>query len=335
MIKLNVKKRQVALVIRQREALLRRLTVHSPKRKKVNDSLEKRWAGHKGELSLDYDLRFLPYNSYRIIQGIRLLVFNKGFQIDTLILSPHAAFIVEAKNHNAETVFYDEESQQFKKKVNGVIVPMEDPLIQVTRQKQQLEEWLQYRGIHGYPIIPIVAICNPSTIVIPPKGHTHNWPIMNSVHIVDRIQQFEKVYQNRNTFDVERISKALIAEEVPLEQDLLTKYTIKSSDIVRGVMCPKCSMYAMERVQLRWQCPKCGFRSLNAHLLTIADYFLLSKSSITNKEFRSFAGVSDMNVALRMLKSSGLEFNGDTKGRVYQRPKDMLGFLDKAFKYQK
>lgn len=288
-------------------------------------------SGHHGELALDYDLRFLPHNTYQIIRGLRLLTFRKAFQMDTPILSPHAMFIVEAKNHTG-TITYNEEEKHFEQTVNGVTKIMDDPLIQVTRHKHQLEEWFRYRGIYGYPIIPLVAFTNPSAIVVPPKNHKHDWPLMNSIHIVDRIKEYQEVYKNRPTFNIDQIRDSLLAENTPLEQDILKRFSIKSSDIFRGVMCPRCEKYAMERVRQRWQCPACAHRSLNAHLLTLADYFLLGKLSITNREFREFALVEDPFVTVRMLKNSGLDYEGKTKGRVYQRPTNMTNFLDHIYK---
>lgn len=326
---LNNIKREIPLDIPQKEGVLRRITPHNPKRKRVEEKLKRRWSGHKGELALDYHLRFLPFKSYQVLRGVRLRAFGNAFQIDTPILNPHAIFIVEAKNHKG-TITYNEEKNHFEQTVNGFTKHMDDPLLQVTEHKQQLEEWLRYRGIYGYPVIPLVAFTNPSTVVIPPQNHKHNWSLMNAVHIVDKIKEIEKQYKDRPTFNIDKIRDALLAENTPLEQDILQYFSIKSSDIIRGVMCPKCESYAMEWVRLRWQCPNCGYRSNSAHLLALADYFLLGKDSITNREFRDFALVSDEGVALRMLKSSGLEHDGKTKGRFYKKPDDLIAFVKHA-----
>jgi len=317
--------RKVPLVILQREVLLERLSHVYPKRKLVSDDLGAMWSGFKGELTLDYDLRFLPYRSYQIIHDIRLNVFGKHFQIDTLVLSPYAAFIIEAKNY-AGTIFYDEESETFKQRVRGKVKTIDDPLIQVTRQQKQLEEWLRHRGIHGYPIIPMVAICNPSTIVIPPKNHTHPWPIMNSIHTVDRIQKTENLYKDRNRADIELIQNKIIPADIPLEQDLLSNYSIKPTDIKLGVQCPRCSSLPMGYVKSRWQCTNCGHRSSDAYLQALADYFMLFKDTMTNRECRKFLGCSQ-DLAYYLLSKSGLSHNGGTKGRKYQRPDDLREFI--------
>ncbi|QHE53582.1 nuclease-related domain-containing protein [Pontibacillus sp. HMF3514] len=323
---MNAKKRIVPLIILQLEALLRRLSLLHPKRKQIEDDLGIMWSGYNGEVLLDYDLRFLPYRSYQILHDVRLQVFGKCFQIDTLVLSPYAAFIVEAKNY-AGTIFFDEESETFIQLVRGKKKTMKDPLIQVTRQQKQLEEWLRHNaGIHSYPVIPMVAICNPSTIVTPPKNHSQIWPIMNSIHTVDQIQKNNDLYKNRKPVDIELIKNKIISADTPLEQDLLKKYSINPSDVKLGVYCPGCGNLPMNYIRRRWECSECGYRSSIAHIKALADYFLLFKNTITNRECRILLGCSERS-AYHFLVKLGLRYSGDTSARKYHAPENMRDFL--------
>jgi len=86
--------RAVPIVLLQEEALLERLVEVDPKRNVLKESISSRHAGHRGEIPLDYYLRFLPHKEYHIIRG------------------PRAAFIIEVKNLQGE-LSYDENSGQF------------------------------------------------------------------------------------------------------------------------------------------------------------------------------------------------------------------------------
>ncbi|WP_213020645.1 nuclease-related domain-containing protein [Siminovitchia terrae] len=82
------KARAVPLRILVLEALLRRLPIDHPGRGTIEADLIRRKAGFKGEQSLDYFMRHLPFNGHYIFQDLRLpLSDNIFFQIDSLLLS--------------------------------------------------------------------------------------------------------------------------------------------------------------------------------------------------------------------------------------------------------
>lgn len=297
-----------------------------PKRFQIIKELKRRKKGFRGEQSLDYDLRFLPYHSYQILHDLRLFVFGKHFQIDTLVLTPKVGFIIEAKNLSGR-IYYDHKKKKFMQMLQGVSEPIDDPLIQVTRHQKQLHEWLRYRSFNGYPIIPLVAITNPSTIIEAPENHEHNWPLFNSVHVVEKIQKIEEQFQTRRSMELDSIRDTLIYEHSPKDQDILDKFSIDVSEVMGGVLCPSCSKLQMNYVKRKWQCSFCKHRSKNAHLQAIADYLLLINDSITSKQFREFVNCSDPYLAARLLSKSGMPYSGETKGRVYYRPDDIKKLL--------
>ncbi|KGX83540.1 nuclease-related domain-containing protein [Pontibacillus marinus] len=320
--------RAVPIVLMQEEALLERLEEAYPKRNVLKESISSRQAGHRGEITLDYYLRFLPHKEYYIIRGVRLIIFGEPCQIDTLVLTPRAAFVIEVKNLQGE-LSYDENSGQFTqttaKKGKKSIA---NPLLQVERHQLQFEKWLHFQKVFSYPIIPLVAISNPSTILNFPQGNPHQWKIAHSENIPTKIKQIEQNYANRNqTVDFGWLEKRLMEDHRPGYYHTLKKFGVSPTELITGVRCNNCLRYRMVRKRKRWECINCGHRSLNADAKAIADYFLLLSSSITTKECNEFLHLENRYQAIGILKRLGLEKEGASTGTIYKRPKDILNQL--------
>ncbi len=324
---MNRKKRSVPLILRQEEALYRRIPENYEKRKRIELSILKRWAGYRGELALDYFLEFLPKTTFHIFEDLRLFASGKTFQLDTLLLTPHAGFIIEVKNISG-TIIYEGKSQPFRRISQGKEERLPNPIAQVNRQKLQLEHWFHARGIHDYPIIPHVSISSPSTNMDLQTDPTV--PITHLEETIDRIQEVYSLYKRRKSFELGRISEKLLEGHRPYYSNILGAFSIPFSYIETGVQCPKCKRYAMARVRRLWECPYCGIRSSEAHYQAIADYFLLFGRSMTNKACRDFLHVPSRYMMGKLLNRTNLEVKGETKGRTYQMPTNIEEWLKES-----
>ncbi|MEW9669496.1 nuclease-related domain-containing protein [Ammoniphilus sp. 3BR4] len=142
------KPRTIPLIILMEEALLRRLPLNHPKREEILRNLEKRWTGYRGEQNLDYHLSFLPEKDYSLFQDLRLIQAKQTCQLDTLILSPHFALIIESKNIYG-TLFFDQHSRQLirtNKKQEEEGFP--DPIMQAKRHKHKTDNVVIFSGSH-------------------------------------------------------------------------------------------------------------------------------------------------------------------------------------------
>lgn len=100
--------------------------------------------------------------------------------------------------------------------------------------------------------------------------------------------------------------------------DILEKFDIKPSELVKGVCCPKCKSLPMIRKNKVWACNSCSFCSKYAHIDSLKDYVLLIGQTITNQQLRSFLCLSSRSISTNLLKSMNLKHSGNTKGRVYE-----------------
>ncbi|QST00629.1 NERD domain-containing protein [Pontibacillus sp. ALD_SL1] len=316
----NIKKRTVPPVIRQTEALLRRLPKNHPKRDTIEKDINKRWAGYRGEQALDYFLGFLPFSTYRIFHDLRLSVYGKSFQVDTLILTPQVGFLIEVKNL-AGVITVDDESGQFTVVKNGITKRYQNPLAQVNRQLAQLKQWLHIHDVYTYPLLPLVSISNPNAELN--FKDTLSVPITHLDVTVERIKKLHASYENKKAFSLTPLEQSLLQKHRPYYSDILQTFSIPSSHIQTGIRCPTCKEYSMTRKKLSWECPTCTTRSRMAHRLAVADYFLIYGSTLTNQTCQHFLGLNSRHAISKLLSRMPLSYIGSTNALTYIRPSNI------------
>ncbi|MGM0877194.1 MAG: nuclease-related domain-containing protein [Bacillota bacterium] len=324
-----VKKRKKSTNLYQLEALSCRILNEHPKQKYIQENLNKALAGYKGELSIDYPLSFLQKDKYFILHDLRLNDGIHFFQIDTLILSKKFLLIIEVKNIIG-TLYFDLEFNQLVRTIENKEEGLPDPLSQVYRQRLQLKNWLRKYNCSSLPIEVLVVVSNDRSVI---KTSTSNLDsskqIIHSSNISNKIDTLEKNYQleKMTATDLSFLIKHLLNKHVPLTQSILKRYHIETSDLVKGVQCPNCSMIPMKRSYGSWVCETCGAKDKNAHIKAFIEYLLLIKNDISNKEAKDFLIVSSNDVIKRILPTISTEFVGKNKGRRYKLSFEHLNSL--------
>ncbi|MBU8878105.1 NERD domain-containing protein [Bacillus sp. FJAT-29790] len=317
------KERKKPIKLRKLEALVRRLPTTHPKKQFIMDHLAKNEAGFRGEQALDYHLTFLPSENFFIFHNLRLQDNKKRFfQIDTLILTPKFHLILEIKNISGN-LFFDQEFHQLLRTYKNEIQSFSDPLLQVRRQRFQLQSWLHHNKFPLVPIIPFIIISSPSSTIQTNPRYSHL--LRNVIHsdaLPLKVEELEKNHQQALISKKEStaISRKLVKMHVPYNPDILSLYQISKKDIIQGVYCDNCFSFSMKRVWGAWQCTHCNDFSPHAHLPAIDDYSLLFGSNITNQELRAFLGIQSESVARKILTSVCSESYGQKKNRGYELP---------------
>ena len=315
-----VKERKVPLLILKLEALLRRIPTTHPKHPLIKENLAKRNSGYKGELSLNYPLSFLNEKEYFIFHDLRLNISNHYFQIDTLVISQKFILIIEVKNITG-TLFFDQEFHQLIRTHNGEEMVFPDPITQLKRQMLQLKQWLASKQIPAIPIVQLIVVSHPNAIIrTSPKHQSLNQIVVNRDYLSTRINQIERTYQKvaLSSKDIKKINRILLREHVPFNISVLDQYEIKSTEVVKGVVCSSCSQLPMIRVHGSWYCEHCQLNIKEAHLQALKDYNLLYGSKISNKSAREFLKISSPFLASRILRSMNLSCSGSKKSKTYE-----------------
>lgn len=315
--------RKVPLIIIKKEALLRGLFPHHKKRLKIEENLNKRKRGFKGEQNLDYHLSFLPEKEYFILCDINLIAEGKPFQIDTLILSPHLIFIIESKNFFGK-LFFDQHTKQMIRTFKNDVDSFSDPITQTNRQKTQFLKWLKENGIKPYPIETLVAIGDPSTMLQTNPGmHQIFRKILQAEQIPERIIELNNQPREKllTPYMMQKISELIINQQQyqadPI--DILKRYSLTSADLHQGVRSPTCTHIPIQRVHGSWYCPQCRQVNKLAHQETIQDYLHLF-NTITNKQCRELLLIPSINMTTRLLREMNLTHKGSGKATTYSLP---------------
>ncbi|MFT4417299.1 nuclease-related domain-containing protein [Fredinandcohnia humi] len=314
------KERKKPIAIPMLEALIRRLPTDHPKIPLLHKELAKRKKGYKGEMALDYYLRFLPNKKYSILHDIRLPDSENFFQIDTLLVSPNFLLILEVKNISG-TLLFDDDFKQMIRILNNEEEGMASPFLQARRHRYQLQGWLEERKLSNPPIVYLVVISNPKTIIKAPKSSLH-FKMIHSANLPFMIEKIEKRHSKEclTNRDIKKLVGLINRNHTPEQPDFFQQFSIEKSEIVKGVHCPNCCSFSMNRHYGNWFCKQCSTKSKDAHLHALNDYFLLIAPTITNQQLRDFLQFPSSSVSSKLLQSMNLDHTGNTKGRKYKIP---------------
>lgn len=312
MIVLIMKERLKPLFLQKQEALLRRLPKIHKLYPKIERDYKKSLAGYKGEKSIDYFLSYLK-EEYLIFHNVRLLDRKHYFQMDTLIITPSFACILEVKNI-AGSIYINEETDQMIRTLDGKEEGFLSPLIQVRRQQDHFSRWLKEQKIPNMPCIGFVVLSNPSTIL-----KSSNSLILQAASIPSKFLHLENKYKEikLKKQSINRLSARITESHTEIDVSIIEHYQLLKSEILTGVQCPFCETIPLIKTFGFWTCQKCGQKSKNAHTKALTDYKLLFSERISNREVRSFLHIKSSSSAKRVLQKLHYPFTGNTKDRIY------------------
>ena len=319
-----VKDRKVPLPLLALDALIARLIPGHPKLGDMRQQAARYQKGYNGERKLDYHLRSLP-ERFAVLNDVGLTIFGKQFQIDSLIVTSHAIYILEVKSFEG-TVTFDTGLKQFIQANGEKLHGRKYPITQVENIQFHFLRWLQMRGLAGLPFYYYVLFAEPSTII---KVVGDEGAVRKVVFYVDeaplRLMKADKWLtegRSGNNQLKNRVVRTVMEGYEDFQKDMLREFDVDAQDILPGVACSACGTLGMVRLRYRWRCGKCGAFSRDAHLDALCDWALLFGKEITNRQCRDFLGVG-RSAAHSLLSGAGLSFQ---KGkRVWLLDIDKLG----------
>ncbi|MBH9968778.1 NERD domain-containing protein [Bacillus sp. V3] len=316
-----VKEREFPIRILQNRALIKRLRKNHEVIPRVESDLKKISAGYKGERTVDYQLGFLEDKKYSIFHNIRIKVGTQYFQIDTLLMTTCYMVIIEVKNL-AGIVRIDPQIRQCTRILGETQEGFVDPVSQVEKLTLLFKKWLSKHGFNVSDIEILVVISNPQTTIdftVRPEIHSPYTKIIHSQNILHFITTLNKKYKHEiiSAKDLNKIKKLILKHHSVLTSNVLDIYGIVEDEIITGVQCESCNAAPLPKVGTYWTCFNCSYRSKNAHIQAIDDYFLLMSNHLTNSTLRNFLHIPSRHAATYMLKSLNLKTSGIGKGKRY------------------
>ena len=301
------------------EAVLGRLRANHPHIPIIEQDNGKSESGYYGEKKLDSMLvQYLPDKEYTFLNDLWLPSGNSHFQIDSFVITPSCLIDIETKNMKGEITLkrdHNQMIQTYDDTKNGY----EDPLLQAQFQVRQLKAFLGKHHVPPLPVEYLVMMSHPNAIL-----KTENYPeakfrLCRGRQVIYRIEDLTKKYQVPLDRDLMRkLCRLFIKKNSHPSLDIEKIYKIPRSEILTGVHCPCCRHLGMTYLRGSWHCPRCGCKSVDAHLAALRHYYLLYGPTITNQEFRRFLHIPTMEIASKMLIRMNLPHSGSRKHRVYQ-----------------
>ncbi|SHF75204.1 nuclease-related domain-containing protein [Ornithinibacillus halophilus] len=297
------------LPLKKLEVILPRLHPKFPQLQEMEKDLASRKKGYIGEKKVDYYLKLLP-QKFVILQDVCLEFQRHKFQIDNAIHSQYAIYLVESKNYNGKITF-DTILKQLIRSDGKIEEGYRYPITQSESHKLYLQSWLHERNFHDIPIIPLVGIADPTTIidVIGDRASIAR-TVVHAEYLPHEIMKMDEKFKQNNSprIQPQTIGKTILNECTEFDIDIVSQYGVKPEHLYPGVHCPNCGHLRMKWIGWKWTCPKCQKTSKHAHWKALADYFLLFKPTITNSEARYFLQVNCRHQVKRLLADARLEY---------------------------
>ena len=311
--------RKKPIKLKQQEALFNRISKNHKVIPILERDIKHRKAGYRGELNLDYHLSFLPIDTpYTIIRDIHLKNETKTFQIDNYLLCPYYGLIIEVKNLSG-TLYINPHTNQFIRIYGQDEKAYQNPILQAQRQQIQLKKWLLQRKFDPFPIEYIVAFHEGnSTFKTDLMDKSVFNRIIYSENVLKKLEFYERVYKDKQLDEkkIRKMTKLIINNNQPSFFPILEAYDISILELIRGVQCPKCQRFGMNRIVASWSCPNCQTTSKTAHQKAIEEFILLN-GFITNSLGQYFLMLPSADIAYRLVNELQLPHTGEYKSRKY------------------
>lgn len=310
-----LRKRKKPLPLQTIDAIISRLPASHKKSPLLRKQAAFYQKGYNGERKLDYHLQMLP-KEYAILSDVTLRLNGKACQIDSIILTPYAIFMIDVKSFDGN-VNFDTTLKQFTRSDGEKLVGYKDPITQIENAQFHLIRWLQNLNLSGLPIYYFISFAEHST-VFTVTGDARS--IEKIVAYVDEVplriitinEQLKLTNQNNNPLKNNIITRIMNKGE-DFQYNVFQTYGIQKSDILTGVQCPSCRTLGMKRFTRYWRCMKCTFCSSNAHIKAIYDYILLFGNKIKNEDCRKFLSISSRGTMRTLLNHAGLTLMNGSK----------------------
>jgi Nuclease-related domain len=271
-------------------------------------------AGIGGEQRVDEVLQKYRFSFKNNIFHDLSLSSDTTFQMDHLIKTPYFGVVLETKNMSGSLEFRENPPQLVQKKDDGQINYYESPVVQLERNIELLTAWLSQRNI-DLPLYGAIVLAYPKQHVeIPPANTKVLFPNLIPPFIKSLSQQGTKL----DTATFNRLSSDLLkSHRTFIPKPVCESYQIELNHIKPGVRCGTCGKIGMIKLPRTWHCQICKVNDHMAHRGSLAEWFLVVKRTITNRECREFLGI-DIHTAKRILLSMDLISCGTYKNRSYR-----------------
>lgn len=303
-------------------ALLKRLGNMHENEGFIREEVRKKEAGERGEDRLLMKLGELRLpGPFRIFSDVALHVGDWKVQIDCLVVTDRSCIVLESKNMSGDLNFDTSTEEFYRIEENNLETPFPNPYFQLMRNIRFMKDLLRT----SFPELQVTGAIVMTSKSCRIRNKPSHYPMFKLESIMEKIIHM----YNHSTADVLSDKQLDTLESmIRMEQSSFTypplceHYRISPNDLIRGVECPHCGVFGMQRTGKTWTCSACNKKSRDAHKNTVQDYFWLVNKQIRNKDFRIFCQIDSVYAASRMLNNMNLQVHKAGPRTFYTQKKD-------------
>lgn len=218
--------------------------------------------GKIAEKMVHHKLMQLP-EEYHVIDNVLFMSNGRSTQIDHIVVSPYAVFVIETKGYKG-WIFGGESTEYWMQSIYGHKSTFYSPLLQNDGHIRFLKFLLKDLG--NIPFVPIVVFNNEADL----KVNVNNHIVVNRYCLKDAILQYKETVINLElkTKIISRIEASSRTQEKRAMRE--HKYNARSKqydirNMIQHGVCPRCGGMLVER-RGKYGCfygcsnyPKCTF----------------------------------------------------------------------------
>ncbi|MET3576684.1 nuclease-related domain-containing protein [Bhargavaea ullalensis] len=309
-----IRRRSVELYAMERLLVL--LPASHEKRKEVGDAVYRLKAGRAGEREVDKYVRLtrIP-GPAKVLTDLELEIGpNHIVQIDTVILTPRGAWILEAKRYKGTLRYLKNPNRLERIDSNEEVTPFPCPISQLSTQIRALEHWLADRGI-TLPVQGKIAFVSNNLW----QGLPSDAPIIPVRDVPFYLQQsFDHLPEVLDLPLFHQLAEQLAKEKHRFNPfPLCARFGINPNTLKRGFLCPTCHARMRFITERTCRCEACNFQTLPDYGRALLDWFLLIHPTINNQQLRLFLGLKNKYAATRILALFELLKVGTSRNTAY------------------
>ncbi|SIT73781.1 nuclease-related domain-containing protein [Edaphobacillus lindanitolerans] len=298
------------------ERLLVLLPDSHEKQNEIQDAVYRAKAGRAGERMVDKYVRLtrIP-GPAKVLTDLELEIGPDHIvQIDTVILTPRGAWILEAKLYKGILRYRHNPRRLERVDQNEEITPFPCPIMQLDTQMKGLERWLTDRGI-VLPVNGKIAFVSNNLW----EGLPDEAPIIPVREVSLYLQQsFDHMRDSMNVSEFNHLVSLLAEEKYRFNPfPLCKRFGINPNDLKRGFLCPVCHARMRFVTERTCRCDDCSVQTAPDYGRAILDWFLLIHPTINNLQLRKFLGLKDKYAATRILALFDLQRVGTSVNTAY------------------
>lgn len=192
----------------------------SEEERRTNKELRKKQSGENGEREVQYSLKWLPPEIYKVLHNVRIPHQIESQEFDHIVIGPNAIFHLETKNYGGDeggNIIINKDGDWCLNQF-GNSYGIENPLQQVNRHSRVLKDYIEKEFPEvRVPIQEIVVVSNKRTTL---EG-VENTPL--TVLKVERLNNYIEDYNKEMKAD---------SKNIELLYKALSKHIVKKDKVV-------------------------------------------------------------------------------------------------------